>query len=222
MIRFDAVLWDLDGTLVETRRDIATAVNLLLADRQLPPMSVDAITAHVGRGSRFLVTRCLYTRGSGPIDAAQVERAYEAFRGYYLDHLLDTSVPYPGVLELLERLRVAGVVMGIVSNKPEDLGRRLIDGLGMARFFAELLGGDSLPERKPDPAPLLHLRRRLCGGVCRALMVGDMPVDLEAARAAGIPAAAVGWGFGSKQDLLSASPDLFAESPAALGEWILG
>ena len=222
MRRFDAVMWDLDGTLVETRRDITTAVNLLLADRQLPPMSVAAVSGHVGQGARVLVTGCLRESGIARVDASEVERAYESFRTYYRAHLLDTSAPYPGVPELLERLHSAGLAMGVVTNKPEELSRRLVDGLDLSRFFNVLVGGDSLPERKPDPAPLLHVKETLGAGDTRCVMVGDMVIDIEAARAAGIPGAAVAWGFSTKEKLLSASPDLLAENPAILGEWILG
>ena len=222
MRRFDAVIWDLDGTLAETRRDITKAVNLLLADRGLPQMSVAAVTAQVGHGARVMILGCLRESGITRVDSSDLDQACDSFRTYYRDHMLDTTVPYPGIPELLERLHSAGVVMGVVTNKPEELSQNLIDGLGLSRFFAGLLGGDSLPEKKPSPVPLLHLQKSLGAGDHRCLMVGDMTTDIEAARAAGFPCAAVAWGFSPKERLLRESPDLFAESPAILGEWILG
>jgi phosphoglycolate phosphatase len=222
MRRFDAVIWDLDGTLVETSRDIATAVNLLLAERDLPPMSVAAISAHIGQGARVQVTGCLRESGVMELNAPEVERAYESFRDHYRAHLLDTTVPYPGVPELLKRLHTAGVAMGVVTCKPEELSRRLIDGLGLSSFFRAVFGGDTLPEQKPDPAPLLRMKKRLAANNGRCVMAGDMIYDIEAARAAGIPCVAVAWGFTSRERLISARPDMLAENPALLGEWILG
>jgi phosphoglycolate phosphatase len=220
--RFDAVIWDFDGTLVETRGDIATAMNLVLAERQLPAMTVPAVSGYVGRGARILVAGCLRESGVNSLEDSELEKAYESFCNHYRDHMLDTSVPYPGIPELLKRLREEGVAMGIVTNKPEELSHRLAEGIGLSHFFAALLGGDSLPERKPDPAPLLHMKERLGAGDGRCVMVGDMIIDIVAARAAGFPSAAASWGFSSRETLLSASPDLLAESPAVLGEWILG
>lgn len=222
MRRFDAVIWDLDGTLVETRGDIATAVNLVLADRGLPQMSVAAVSQHVGHGARVLISGCLRESGIKHLDPPEVDRAYESFRIHYGAHMLDTSIPYPGIPELLQRLHEATVAMGVVTNKPVGLSRQLVEGLGIARFFSALLGGDSLPQRKPDPAPLVHMKEKLGAGDRPCVMVGDMIVDLEAARAARMPGAAVAWGFSSREKLLAASPDLLAESPALLGEWILG
>jgi phosphoglycolate phosphatase len=220
--RFDAVIWDLDGTLVETRQDITTAVNLLLADRGLPRMSVGEVSAHVGHGAPSLISVCLRERGVTRMEQSDLEQAYESFRIHYRDHMLDESAPYPGVPELLERLHTAGVAMGVITNKPEELSRQLVEGLGLSRFFVGLLGGDSLSERKPSPVPLLHMQKKLGAGDHRCVMVGDMIIDVKAARAAGLPAAAVAWGFSPREKLLSAAPDLLAESPAILGEWILG
>lgn len=222
MRRFDAIIWDLDGTLVETRQDIAKGVNLLLADRGLQEMPLSQVVGHVGRGTRVLISRCLADRGVTSLTDEELDQAHDQFRDHYSEHLLDTSLPYPGIPDLLSRLSTAGVVMGVVSNKPVDFTRRIIDGLDMSRFFLVVLGGDSLPERKPHPAPLLHVLDEVDVSAADALMVGDMTLDVEAARAAGMAVATVAWGFMAKQNLLEPSPDLIAESPAILGEWILG
>jgi phosphoglycolate phosphatase len=219
--RIGAILWDLDGTLVETRRDIATGVNLVLADRGLPPMSVEAVSQNVGQGSRVLMTRCLEQGGSPLKDDEDLDRAYHSFIRHYVDHLLDSSEPYDGIPELLGQLSNAGIAMAVVSNKPTDPTRRLVDSLELNRFFSLVLGGDSLPERKPHPAPLLYAMEQLGTGIDTTIMVGDSRIDLEAARAAGIPGIAVSWGFESNEVLRSANPSLFVETPDALARWIL-
>ncbi len=220
--RFGAVLFDLDGTLAETRRDIATAVNLMLGERGLPELAVDRVARHVGRGARVLVTRSIEesTGGRTP-EPAEVDRAYGSFHAHYLAHLLDHSHVYPGIEELLARLGGAGVAMGVVTNKPVAPARKILDALGLAPNFAIVLGGESLPQRKPDPGPLLHAREALGAGERAALMVGDSEIDIAAARAAGFPVAAVTWGFLSRELLAAASPDFLADDAAALGDWIL-
>jgi phosphoglycolate phosphatase len=217
---FRAVLFDLDGTLVETRRDIATAVNLVLAERKLPAMTVDAVSEHVGRGARVLVTRCLQDAGIPSPTEDQVKDAYQAFARAYADHLLDTSLPYAGIPLLLDRLSRAGCRLAVVTNKPEDLSRRLLDGLGLLGSFQLLVGGDTLDVRKPDPRPLLFTLDELGAAPAEAVMVGDSGVDVEAARAAGTAAAAVTWGFGDRAALAAARPDALVDRPEELAAWL--
>ncbi len=219
--RFAAVLFDLDGTLVETRKDIATAINLALGGRGLPVLSVDRVARHVGHGARVLVTRCLEEAGVASPAPDDIESLHSAFHEHYLAHLLDTTFVYPGIPGVCEGIARAGGRMAIVTNKPIEAAKRILIGLGLSSYFPVVLGGDSLPQRKPDPAPLLRAIASLGADADRALMIGDSQVDIDAARAAGIPVAAVAWGFTPKDALESASPDLLAEDAAALGEWIL-
>ncbi len=220
--RFAAVLFDLDGTLVETRQDIATGINLALADRGLPPLPVDRVARHVGRGARVLVTRCLEDSGIAGPSPDEVESAYLGFHRHYVAHLLDTTVVYPGISRLCDRLGRAGISMAVVTNKPIDPARRILSGLGLSAYFPVVLGGDSLPQRKPDPTPLLHAIECLGADAKRAVMVGDSEIDIGAARAAGVAVAAVTWGFVSRDLLESASPDHLADDAGNLGDWILG
>lgn len=219
--RFEAVLFDLDGTLVETRQDIATAMNLALAARALRVLAVEQVARHVGRGARVLSARCLEEAGVVSPGPDEVEALYLSFHAHYLAHLLDTTAVYPGVPGLCEGIARAGGRMAIVTNKPIEAAKRILIGLGLSSYFPVVLGGDSLPLRKPDPAPLLRAIDAIGAGAGRALMVGDSQVDIDAARAAGIPVAAVAWGFSSRDDLAAASPDVLVDNVAALGEWIL-
>ena len=218
--RYRAVLFDLDGTLVETRQDIATGVNGMLAERGVDPLAVEQVGQHVGRGARVLVTRCLAERGVTLRTDEEISAAYESFHRAYSAHLLDTTRPYPDVEVMCARLERAGTAMAIVSNKPEDLSRRVLEGVGLAHFFPVVLGGDSLPVRKPDPAPLFRALS-LLGIEGAALMVGDSEIDIQAARAAGMPVAAVAWGFGSQEDLRAAGADRLFDGALELTDWIL-
>jgi len=217
-----AVLFDLDGTLVETRQDIATGVNLLLVERGYAPMPVDAVARYVGHGARNLITRCLEESGAPSSSADDLEQALHRFRIHYGAHLLETTHAYPGIPDLLGRLARAGIALAVVTNKPEDLSRGILRGLDLSRFFRVVIGGESLPERKPHPGPLLQAREELAAQQGETLMVGDSTIDIEAARAARVAVAAVTWGFSSRESLIAASPDYLPADPAALGDWILG
>lgn len=220
--RVEAILWDLDGTLAETRRDIATGVNLLLAQRGLPGLSVEQVGRHVGRGSRVLVTRCLQEAGIAEPSPADVEAGYADFLRHYGLHLLDTTHAYPDVPEMLARLHARGMAMAVVSNKPEALCLRLLSGLDLDRYFGAVLGGDSLPQRKPSPEPLLQALERIGAAGRPALMVGDSRIDVVAARAAGLPVAAVTWGFEGAESLRAAEPDMIFDRADLIEAWVLG
>jgi len=222
--RFTAVLFDLDGTLVDTSADIATGVNATLAEHGFGPLPIGTVLEHVGRGVRVLMQSCFEQECRvSPDDVGGLDRVVSEFRRNYAAHLLDTTRLYPGIREMIDRLHAAGIAMAVVSNKPEDLSRRILEGLRLDYRFVAVLGGDTLPSRKPDPAPLLHALERI--GPPRAAapaMVGDSEIDIEAARAAAIPVAAVAWGFGPQDRLAKAAPDHLAHDPADLEGWLTG
>lgn len=219
--RFSAVLFDLDGTLVETRRDIASAVNAMLEERGLLPLPVERVADHVGSGARVLVARCLAECGVASPRPDEIESAYERFHARYLERLLDSTHAYPGIVGLMERIRAASIPMGVVTNKPIVPTERILQGLGLAGYFGIVLGMESLPERKPHPAPLLHAWERLASNEGIAVLAGDMLIDIEAARAASLPVAAVTWGYTPREILAAAAPDFLADDAASLGDWIL-
>ncbi|MFB3910268.1 MAG: phosphoglycolate phosphatase [Candidatus Eisenbacteria bacterium] len=220
--RFAAVLFDLDGTLVETRRDIATGLNLVLAERGLPQLPVEQVAKHVGRGGRVLVARCLEDAGLRDAGPEEVEAAFQSFRRHYLEHALDTTRPFDGIPEMLARLREAGCRLAVVTNKPDESARVVIEGVGLGWAFEVIVGGESLTARKPDPAPLFFALEKLGLSGRPAVMVGDSTVDVAAGKAAdGCAVAAVTWGYGSRESLEASGPDLLADDPAALADWIL-
>jgi phosphoglycolate phosphatase len=213
MVRPAALVFDLDGTLIDSRRDLTTAVNRMRAELDLPPLALEQVVTMVGEGARRLVERAL------PERPERVEQALARFLGHYWEVCLETTRAYPGVPEMLSAL-AARYPLALLSNKGETFSRRILDGLGLSRFFREILGGDSLPTRKPDPAGLRLLAERLGVAVERLLLVGDTWIDAEAAGNAGCAFALVEWGFprppkpdGPKADLRAATA---AELTAAL------
>jgi phosphoglycolate phosphatase len=203
MLRPAALVFDLDGTLIDSRRDITTAINRMRAELGRPPLSLEEVVNLVGEGAKLLVYRAL----GGDVPEQILEKALATYLEHYRQVCLDTTHPYPGVEALLEAV-AARYPLALLSNKGEALSRRILDGLGLSRFFREILGGDSLPTRKPDPTGLLVLARRLEVPPERLLMVGDTWIDAVTARNAGCPFALVEWGFPRPPSLDDLQPDL--------------
>ncbi len=186
------LVFDLDGTLVDSVPDLADAARRMLARRALPAVSDAQVTAMVGDGVAVLVRRLFAHCGRVPDDAAQGE-----FLADYTAHAADRTLPYPGVAEGLARLRESGWRLAVCTNKPVEPARHLLAGLGLLGHFAAVTGGDSFAVRKPDPD---HVRQTLAlaGGVAaRAVMVGDNAHDITAGRGAGLRTIHAGWGYGT-------------------------
>lgn len=194
MIPFRTVVFDLDGTLVDSAPDVAAALNHTLVTMGRPTVVLADVLPMIGDGVRMLVRRGL--AASGDADDALVARAYPVFMAYYGDHLCDLSRPYAGVGVALDALSAMGVTLAICTNKPERLARGLIDALGWQGYFSTIVGGDTLDVMKPDPAPL-HLAIERAGGG-PAAFVGDSIIDVRTADAAGVPSIAVSFGFADR------------------------
>jgi phosphoglycolate phosphatase len=206
MIRPDALVFDLDGTLIDSRQDITTAINRMRAELGLPPLALEQVITMVGEGARLLVERAL-----GPeCPPDRIDQALERYLIYYWDVCLETTKPYPGVEAMLADL-AERYPLALLSNKGEALSCKILDGLGLAGRFREILGGDSLPTRKPDPAGLHVLADRLGVPVARLLLVGDTWIDAETARNAGCAFALVEWGFPRAPKLDGIRADLKVE-----------
>jgi phosphoglycolate phosphatase len=174
------IVFDLDGTLVDSLPGIAAAANALLADEGLPPLPQAHIGGFVGNGERVFLQRLIASAGL-PDDA--FDRLRPGFMAHYVAFSRDTPL-YPHVAEMLEGFRMAGVPLGLCSNKPAAPLAEVLRAPGLRGMFAAVVAGDTLPQRKPDPAPLLHVFADLGG---RGLYVGDSPVDAETAQRAGVP-----------------------------------
>lgn len=198
-----ALVFDLDGTLIDSRRDLTTAINRMREELGLPPLQLEQVVTMVGEGARKLVERAL-----GPdFSWEEIDRALARFLVHYWDVCLETTHPYPGVPEMLAAL-ARHYPMALLSNKGEALSKKVLEGLGLAGHFRAILGGDSLPTRKPDPAGLRLLAKHLGVPVRRLLLVGDTWVDAETAKNAGCPFALVEWGFPRPPRLNTIEADL--------------
>ena len=219
-----AVVFDLDGTLIDSRRDLARAVNVLREEMDLRPLGVERVVSFVGHGVKRLVERALED-GSEGFDPAgfDPDRAVARFLEIYYGRCLETTVPYPGVPEMLARLD-EGFPLALLTNKPERHTRKILARLdGLVRALGErgsrlraVIGGDTLATRKPDPEGLLRIAGELGLPVERVLMVGDSAIDGATARAAGAPLALVRWGFGSDEELAAFEPVLRLATPGEL------
>jgi phosphoglycolate phosphatase len=203
MERPTALVFDLDGTLIDSRRDITTAINRMREELGLLAIPLAAVVTMVGEGARLLVERAL---GPG-FTPDQVDQALVRYLGYYGEVCLDETTPYSGIVEMLEAL-APRYPLALLSNKGEAFSRRILDGLGLSRFFAEVLGGDSLPTRKPDPSGLRVLAERLGVPLPSLMLVGDTWIDAETAHNAGCAFALVEWGFPRPPKLGEVKADL--------------
>lgn len=194
---YAAVIFDLDGTLVDSASDIAEAVNRTLHDHALPRVPEATVRGWIGDGVGNLVRTALADAGS----ALLPEQVMPVFMRHYRECLLRSPRLYDGVVEALGALQSRGVPMAICTNKPSALVPPLLAHLRISHFFRHILGGDSLPRRKPAPEPLLHLAAAFGHAPSRCLMVGDSATDLGAARAAAMPIALVRYGYARDLDI---------------------
>lgn len=194
------IIYDLDGTLVDSVPDIAVALSASLAASGVSPVDEGTVRNWVGNGARTLVERALRHSGE-PTDAESIDHMYRQFLADYSRHLCEKTEIYPGVADCLQRCADAGWLQVVVTNKPERLAIRLLDTLGLAIHLSDVLGGDSLPEKKPDPAPLHRVMQKFGVAAANTLMIGDSETDLDAARAAGIDSIMVSYGYNRGLDL---------------------
>lgn len=194
-----AVLFDLDGTLVNSLEDLTDAVNVMLADYGAPILSSNEVRHLVGKGARNLVSRALKTE-----EAAAIERGLGLFMAFNTAHIADKSVLYPGVREMLASLRAEGIRLAVISNKHESLSRLILETFGIADCFDAICGGDTFAEMKPSPLPLLTVIGNLGLAPGRTVMVGDSSNDIQAGRNAGIATIGCTWGYGWPEELAAA------------------
>lgn len=182
------IIFDLDGTLVDSRVDITNAINYAVKEYGIGPFSLQEITSMVGRGITRLIEDLLK-----PYPYISSKEIIEKFLYYYEKHLLDNTKTYPGVVEVLEGLKE--YKKAVISNKREYLSKKTLEGLGLLNYFEVILGSDSVPEKKPSPVPVLTVLDRLKISPAEALIVGDSDLDIMAGRAAGVKTAGVTYGY---------------------------
>jgi phosphoglycolate phosphatase len=198
------LVFDLDGTLVDSKQDLALSVNAMRKEMGLAPLALDLISSYVGHGVMLLVRRSLGTQATDE----NVEKGLAFFLDYYRQHMLDNTTPYPGVSEALEKLK--GHKMAVLTNKPVNFSREMISRLGFAPYFSYVYGGNSFPQKKPDPAGLHKLMEDLQVSAPETVMVGDSDTDILTGKNAGVLTCGVTYGFGA-QTLENVSPDLIID-----------
>jgi phosphoglycolate phosphatase len=186
-----ALIFDLDGTLIDSQRDLICSVNATLQEMGREQLHEDTISGYIGHGAPQLVRRAL---GGNPSDH-ECDRALQFFLAHYNEHKLDSTCPYPGVAEALALL--AHYPMAILTNKPVRVSVRILEGLGLAKYFRAVYGGNSFETKKPDPLGAHTILREFATAPNEAVLIGDSEVDVQTARNAGTFAAAVNYGFGT-------------------------
>jgi phosphoglycolate phosphatase len=212
----DLLIFDLDGTLIDSRLDLANAVNATRRHMGMEPLSNERVYSYVGNGAPVLIRRSLGERAT----EAELQEALEFFLEYYRDHDLDYTVLYPGVKSSLDRLHAAGKQMAVLTNKPLRMSQHIVRGLGVAGHFLKVYGGNSFEFKKPNPIGIRTLMEITGIDSARTMMIGDSSVDVETARNAGVRCCGVTYGF-QPETLADPAPDLTVDRMEDLANWVL-
>ncbi len=212
----DLLIFDLDGTLINSEKDLANAVNATRVHMGREEIDADTVAKWVGNGAPVLMRRAMGPEASD----GEIERALAYFLEYYRAHMLDNTELYPGVRQGLDILREAGVKMAVLTNKPVRFSQGILEGLGLGKHFFRVYGGNSFEQKKPHPVGVERLMEE--AGVDRGgtMMVGDSYVDVRTARNAGVTAAGVTWGL-QPESLKEDPPDLLVERMEELEKYVL-
>ncbi len=189
-----AIMFDLDGTLMDTAPDLAASMNFVLQQNGRREVPASDVRNMVGRGARVLIERGMAATGD-PASEEELDGLFDQFLEYYLDHIADHSAVFPNVEKTLSELREAGAILAVCTNKPEGASIKLLKEFNLDGYFSAIVGGDSLAVRKPDPGHILGTIEKMGGTTTAAVMVGDSANDIDAAIAAGIPVIGVPFGY---------------------------
>jgi phosphoglycolate phosphatase len=211
----DLLIFDLDGTLIDSKEDLVNSVNAMLAWKHREPLPHEVVASYIGNGAPMLVKRAL-----PDLNEDDHLAALQFFLDYYREHMLDATVLYPGVREALDRLHRERVPLAILTNKPVRFSVQLIAGLGLAGHFFQIYGGNSFEEKKPHPIGIERLLEESGADRSRTVMVGDSAVDILTARAASVKACGVSWGF-QPETFATAPPDFIIDDLRVLAEMVL-
>ena len=215
MKRYKAIIFDLDGTLLDTLADLAEGTNYALRVNGFPERTIDEIRRFVGNGARKLIERAV---PDGQIEAA-LEKVRQDFDIYYKVHCKDHTGPYPGIMEMLQELVQQGYSLGVVSNKPDFAVQELIPEY-FPGIFASVSGERQGVAKKPAPDLILEAMKNLQADSSNAVYVGDSEVDMEAAANAGIPCISVAWGFKGKKFLEEQQAEMIIEKPSEIQKYL--
>jgi phosphoglycolate phosphatase len=187
-----ALIFDLDGTLIDSKLDLIHSVNAMLAEMGREKLSDEVISSYIGHGAPMLVSRAL----GGVAKEDELARGLSYFLDYYEEHKLDNTCLYPETAETLAKLSERKIAMAVLTNKPVKISVRILEALGTAKYFQAIYGGNSFETKKPDPQGAKAILDELCVNAADAMMIGDSEVDIQTARNADMIATAVNFGFG--------------------------
>jgi phosphoglycolate phosphatase len=210
------LIFDLDGTLIDSKLDLVHSVNAARALMDLSPISEHVVASYVGNGAPVLIRRALGPSAS----EADVQHALRYFLSYYREHMLDHTRLYAGVKEALDRLLESGIKMAVLTNKPVRFSRSLIEGLGLRGHFFQVYGGNSFDQKKPHPIGVRTLLEESGVARDRAMMVGDSGVDVRTARNADVKACGVTYGF-QPEGFVGEPPDILIDNMGQLADYVL-
>jgi phosphoglycolate phosphatase len=213
----DLVIFDLDGTLIDSSADLAHSVNATRAHLGLPPMEHEKVYSYVGNGAPVLIRKALGPEYPDDVIAG----ALDYFLAHYREHMLDNTVLYPGVRDVLDQFRGKGIAMAVLTNKPVRFSQGIVDGLGLHEHFCRVYGGNSFEQKKPHPVGIETLRGELGASREGTLMVGDSAVDVQTARNARVTACGVTWGF-QPETFAEHPPDFLVDTARELAERVIG
>jgi len=206
-----AIIFDLDGTLIDSKLDLIHSVNAMLGEMKRPRLAAETISGYIGHGAPQLVARAL----GGTVTEEELKHGLQFFLGYYEEHKMDNTCAYPGVPETLTQL--GHMPMAVLTNKPERISVRILNSLGLAKYFRVIYGGNSFESKKPDPCGANKILQELGVAARESLIVGDSEVDVQTARNAGTQAAAVNYGFGV-HDRTTHPADIYLDQFADLAD----
>ena len=212
----DLLIFDLDGTLIDSRLDLANAVNATRRHMGMEPLANERVYSYVGNGAPVLIRRSLGEQAT----EAELREGLEFFLEYYRDHDLDHTTLYPGVRESLDRLRDRGKRMAVLTNKPVRMSRHIVEGLDVGAHFFQVYGGNSFEFKKPNPIGIETLMRETGLGRESTIMIGDSAVDVQTARNAGVPCCGVTYGF-QPESLADPAPDVKVDRMQDFVDWVL-
>src|SRR5215467_10134672 len=215
------LIFDLDGTLIDSRQDLANSVNAMLRHFQRPELPADVIASYIGNGAPMLVRRSL----GDPDDENFVQDALLYFMAWYREHKLDHTYVYEGIRESLDAIRASRngrpVEMAVLSNKPVGPSRAIVEALGLGDYFFQVYGGNSFHTKKPDPAGVEALLEESGVAAGQTVIVGDSDIDVLTARNAGTYSIGVNYGF-APHTFVDAAPDVLVETPEEIGKVFIG
>ena len=217
MMKIDAklIIFDLDGTLIDSKRDIAFSVNETLKKMGLSPIPQEEVYGYVGNGVRPLIEQTMANNGM----EADLPTAIGHFRELYIKHLLDTTIMFDGIREVLEHFR-ADKIMAVASNKPYRYVEKILDGLGMTSYFSSVKGGDNVEVKKPAPEMLDTIIKETGFDRDSCVFIGDSGVDIRTGKNAGVKTVGVTYGFRPTEEIMENKPDVLVDSPLKLKEVI--